>query len=163
MDKASWFKLSLAVVLLAAAGALLWRFSLRTASGTGRAFFYDLSLKKLFAAPRTAIPPIQGLDDPEPDAVRAVVVSTTGHPENKSSWKIAYLEVYSPVLKRQMEAAQAAGTSPAMGRAEAQHHRFVRRLADTAWSPISSPEAERILTEWTVPGTNGITPVVCTP
>ena len=106
---------------------------------------------------------LDSIDDAKEDAVRAVVISTNGHPEDKSSWTIAYLEMYSPELKRQMEQAQATGDSPLMGRGLAQSHRFVRRLTDSQWSPLNSPEGERIVTEWARPGRNGVTPVVCAP
>lgn len=128
-----------------------------------KAFFYDLSEKKLFTAARTLVPPIKGLNNADEDAVRAVVVSTTGKPEDKSSWKIAYLEKYSPELKQQMEAAQATGTSPQMGRGNAQAHRFVRRVDDPQWFPLNTAEAEQVLGELTRPGSNGLTPVVVAP
>ena len=79
------------------------------------------------------------------------------------SWAIAYLEQYSPELKRQMELAQQQGAPPAMGRSEAQQHRFVRRLTDPGWFPLNTPEAEAILTGWATPGPDGVTPVICTP
>jgi len=163
MTRATLAKLILIVVLLGVAGIQAWRW-LREGSGVSeKAFFYDVSEQKLFAGPRNAVPPIRGLNDTQPDAVRAVVISTTANPRDKRSWKIAYLEMYSPELKQQMEAAQTAGTSPSMGRAVAQQHRFVRRVHDPQWFPMGSPEGERIVTEWAVPGTNGITPAVCAP
>lgn len=163
MQRSELAKLLLAIVALAAAALLLWRF-FKTDSGVSeRAFFYDLSQRKLFTGPRTAVPPIQGLDDDKADAVRAVVISTNGNPADKRSWTIAYLEMYAPDLKQQMEEAQATGGSPRMGRALAQTQRLVRRLHDTQWFSLSTPEGERIVTEWATPGSNGITPVVCAP
>lgn len=156
-------KLALALALLALAAVFLWRYAKANRSAADTAFFYDLSQQKLFVGPRTAIPPIRGIDGPEEDGVRAVVISTNGTPEDKASRTIAYLEMYSPELKRQMEEAQRTGTSPEMGRALAQAHRFVRRLADKEWFPLNSPEGERIVTEWARPGPNGMTPVVCGP
>ncbi|MCI0540596.1 MAG: hypothetical protein L0Z50_35800 [Verrucomicrobiales bacterium] len=163
MEKNVFVKLGAAGVMLLLAGLLLWRF-MRDESGVSeKAFFYDVSKLELFVGPRTAVPPIKGIDGPDHDGVRAVVISTNGVPEDKSSWTIAYLEMYSPELKRQMEDAQKTGTSPQMGRAFAQSHRFVRRLTDSEWSSMSSPEGERIVTEWAQPGKNGILPVVCAP
>lgn len=95
--------------------------------------------------------------------MRAVVISTNGTPEDKKSWTVAYLEKYSPELKQQMENAQKTGQSPALGRAGAQEHRFVRRLGEDKWYPMNSPEAERIVSDWATPGPNGVTPVVCSP
>src|SRR5262245_60748258 len=153
-----------AVIMLGAAGLFFWRFVRSEESGVSdQAFFYDLSEKKLFTAPRTSVPPIRGLNDNEEDGVRAIVVSTTGNPRDKTSWKIAYLERYSPELKRQMEAAQTTASSPQMSRIQAQGHRFVRRLADNEWFPMSSAEAEQIVSEWTVPASGANSPVVCTP
>lgn len=162
MSKSERAKLVVSLVLLLIATVFMVRF-LRQTGGTDEAFFYDLSEQKLFTAPRTAVPPIKGLNDDKEDAVRAVVVSTTGNPREESSWKVVYLEMYSPELKRQMEAAQATGTSPEMGRGGAQSHRFVRRVGEDQWHAMNSSEGERIVTEWAAPGENGVTPVVCTP
>ena len=152
-----------AIVLLAVAGIMLVRYLTRKPVISEEAFFYDLSERKLFAAARTSVPPIRGLNNPEEDAVRAVVISTNGDASDRRSWTVAYLEKYSPELKQQMQQAQQTGSSPAMGRELSLQHRFVRRLQDGHWFPMSSPEAERIVSEWAVPGPNGITPVVCTP
>jgi hypothetical protein len=156
-------QLIIALVLLVIATGLLWRFKKSSDSGTDLAFFYDESAKKLFTAPRTMIPPIKGTDGPQEDAYRAVVISRTGKADDKKTWEIAYIEKYSPELKAQMKAAQAAGGSPAMNRAEAQEHRFVRLLKDPTWFPLSAPEAELIVTEWANPGPTGVIPVTCTP
>src|SRR2546422_7302251 len=112
---------------------------------------------------RTAVPPIKGIKGAQEAAVRAVVISTTGDPKDKSSWKVAYLEKYSPELKKQMETAQANGNSPQMGRTEAQAHRFVKRMADSKWFPMDSPQGEAIVSDWATPGPDGVTPVVCAP
>jgi hypothetical protein len=109
------------------------------------------------------VPPIKGINDAQEDAVRAVVISTNGNPRNRSSWKISYFEMYSPELKRQMEAAQASGTSPAMGGRMAQAHRFVRRPSDTQWFPLNSIQGEQIVSEWLGAGPGGGPAVVCTP
>jgi len=163
MDKSALVKLAAALILLGAAGYSTFRWVRQGGGGSEKAFFYDLSEEKLFTGPRTAVPPIKGLNDALPDAVRAVVISTNGNPADKSSWKIAYLEMYSPELKSQIEAARAAGTSPAMGGRMAQAHRFVRRLSDPQWFSLSSPEGERIVNEWLTAGPGGGPAVVCTP
>jgi hypothetical protein len=128
-----------------------------------KAFFYDVSAARLFTDARTAVPPIPGIDGPEEDGFRAVVVSSNGRPEDRDSWHVAYLERFSPELKQQMESAQRSGEALEMGRVAAQAHRFVRRLSESDWHPLDSPEAERILSEWTRPGPTGETPVLCTP
>ncbi|MEO8425808.1 MAG: hypothetical protein ABI651_01720 [Verrucomicrobiota bacterium] len=163
MQNLTLAKLIIAVAMLGVAGVLLGHFIFQRNDVSDKAFFYDLSKQKLFTGPRTSVPPIKGIDDAQEDAVRAVVISTNGTPEAKASWTIAYLEMYSSELKRQMEAAQATGSSPSMGRALAQSQRLVRRLGDSQWFPLSSPEGEQIVTEWARPGPNGTVPVVCAP
>src|SRR5262245_26142945 len=163
MDKSQRMLVILALCILSAAAYLLYRYVTGRAAPSEQAFFYDVSEHKLFKAARNRIPPIKGLNDSEEDGMRAVVISTNGNPADKRSWIIAYLEKYSSELKAQMEKAQATGISPEFGREQALQHRFVRRLADTKWFPMSSPEAERIVTEWAIPGPNGVAPVVCAP
>ncbi len=163
MDRSNSSQLGIAAVLLCVAGFLSWRFFQSNDGISEKAFFYDLSEKKLFTADRSSMPPIRGVNDETHDAVRAVVISTTGKPEDKTSWSVAYLEMYSPELKQQLEEARASGNSPAMGRAAAQHQRLVKRPTDSTWHSLASPEGERIASEWAQPTTNGITPVVCSP
>ena len=163
MPKKDTFKLAAALLMLMVAGVFLFRFVLNEQAGGEKAFFYDLSEKKLFKAARTAVPPIRGINDSIEDGVRAMVISVTGNPADKSSWKIAYLERYSPELKQQMEQAQATGDPPPMGRGLAQMHRFVRRLETDEWFSLATPEGEAIVNGWIALGTNGTTPVVCTP
>jgi hypothetical protein len=163
MNRPEIVKLILAVLLLGLAAGLGLRFFQREGSRTDRAFFYDLSERKLFSGPRNAVPPIRGVDGAEEDAVRAMVISTNGNPADPAGRMIAYLEKYSAELKREMEAARASGGSPAMGRAEAQAHRLVQRPGDSEWYPMSSPEAERIVSAWLTAGPGGSTAVICSP
>ena len=163
MDLGNGGKAAAAVVMLGIAGVLLWRF-VRSGQGDGeKAFFFDLSEQRLFVADRGLIPPVRGVNDAVEDGVRAVVVSTNGQPQTKSTWRIAYLETYSPVLKQQMDAARAAGTSPQMGRASAQAHRLVKRPTDREWVSLATAEGERIVSEWTTWGSGDTAPVVCSP
>ena len=160
--------LVLAIVLLAGAA---FRFShyLGERAQTGEnAYFYDLSERKLFVAPRTLVPPIRGLNNDEPDGMRAIVISTSGNPKDKASQKIAYLEKYAPELKQQLESMQSGkadvGTSEIrISRGAAQSLTFVRRLEEDTWYPVNSSAAEKIMTEWQVPGPDGKVPVVCVP
>lgn len=87
-------------------------------------------------------PPIRGINDDRPDAVRAIVISTNGHPNDKTSRTIAYLETCSVELKKQYEAAQSGGPPPPMGRSAAQNHRLVRRLSDTNWHSLASAKGK---------------------
>jgi hypothetical protein len=160
--------LVVAVVLLAGAAVLFARFVRERRPSDDLSYFYDLSEKKLFTASRTLVPPIRGINDEELDGVRAVVVSTNGDPGAPASRRIAYLEKYSPELKRQLEAMQSGGefTAPAgarISRGAAQSFTFVRRLNEETWHAVNSVEAEKIMTEWQVLGPNGAAPVVCVP
>ena len=126
MKKTNAFKLTFAIAGLAAAGVILYGHFSGGDAYPENAFFYDLSEKELFEAPRTLIPPIKGINDDEEDGVSAVVISVTGDPKDKSSRKIAYLEKYSPELKRDLEQAQRTGEASQIGRAQAQLLRLVR-------------------------------------
>jgi hypothetical protein len=163
MNRDARLKLAAALLLLALAVGFFIRFARRDDGLSDRAFFYDPSARRLFTGPRTAVPPIRGVDGEQADAVRAVVISTNGNPRDVAARTIAYLETYSPELKRQMEVAQASGEAPSMGRGLAQTHRFVRRPGDTGWHPMTSPEAERIVSEWLTAGPDGGPAVICTP
>ena len=162
MNRSNVFKLVLAVALLGGATVLLIRF-LRQGDGISeQTFFYDLSEKKLFAAPREALPPIRGLNNAEEDAVRAVVISTTDSPQAKASRKIAYLEKYAPEFKQQLEQVRTGQAEP-LPRGARNAFRFVRRVNEGEWHAVGSPEGEKILTEWNVPGPDGKFPAVCVP
>ena len=163
MNASNAIKLGLAVLSLAVAGFLAVRFVRQSGGASEKAFFYDLSEQKLFSAARGAVPPIRGLNDDKEDAVRAMVISTNGNPRDRKSWKISYLEMCSPELKREFEAAQASGSNPQISRGAAQNHRLVRRLTDTQWHALTSAEAERIVSEWLTAGPDGGPAVVCTP
>jgi len=157
--------LVLAIALLAGAA---FRFSVFLGERGQRdenAYFYDLSERKLFVAPRTRVPPIRGINNEEPDGMRAIVISTSGNPKDK---KIAYLEKYAPELKQQFEAMQSGQESRApsggrISRGAAQSFIFVRRLNEESWYPVNSMEGEKIMTEWQIPGADGKTPFVCAP
>jgi hypothetical protein len=157
-----------AIALLAGAGVLLLRFFGERRQPEEHAFFYDLSERKLFSAPRTLVPPIRGVNDDTQDGVRAVVIATSGNANDRASRKIAYLEKYAPELKRQVEAMQSGEeTSLPAGaritRGAAQSFTFVRRVDEETWYPLNSPEAEKIMTDWQSQGLNGATPAVCVP
>jgi hypothetical protein len=167
MNRKAAVMLLFAVVLLTGAGVRFGRFFRERSSSDALAYFYDLSERKLFVAPRTLVPPIRGINDTEPDGMRAVVVSSSGDPRNKAGQKVAYLEKYSPELKQQLESMQAGQESPPsagrISRGAAQSFTFVRRLNEETWYPVNSSEAERIMAEWQVPGADGRVPVVCVP
>ena len=153
-------------MLLAVAAVLMVRIFWSQREAEGMAYFYDLSEQKLFVAPRTSVPPIRGINNDEPDGVRAVVVSTSGEAKDKKHRQIAYLEKYSPELKQQFENLRdgsAAAATARIARGQSQAHIFVRRANEPTWHPANSPEAEKIMTEWQAPGPDGKAPVVCVP
>ena len=163
MTRQNLIKLVGAVLGIAVAAFFLVRYFTNNSGLSDKAYFYDLSEKKLFTGPRSAIPPIRGINDDEEDGVGALVISTSGDPADKKSRKIAYLEKYSTELKRDLEQAQKTGKAAQIGRSVAQGLRFVRSESDTAWHSLATEEGNRIVTSWATPGANGITPVICNP
>ena len=162
MNRSNVGKLVLAVALLGVATVILVRF-LRQGDGLAEeTFYYDLSEKKLFAGPREALPPIRGLNDAEEDGVRAVVIALNDDPKDKIHRKIVYLEKYAPEFKLQLAQVRAGQAAP-LPRNARNASRFVRRVEGVEWYPVSSPEGEKIETEWNVPGPDGRFPVVCVP
>ncbi len=156
-------KLAGTLLLLGLAGYLLYGFWQSQGQPLDKAFFYDLSEKKLFVASRTSIPPIPGINNSEADGVRAVVISTNGQAADKTSRRIAYLETYGPELRAQMVAAQATGTSPEMGREAAMAQRLVCRPQELKWHAMNTPEAEQIVNEWLALGPGGGPATLCSP
>ena len=155
-------KVALAGALLAGAALMLFRFFTQNDGTSEKTFFYDLSEKKLFALPRETLPPCRGLNNPQAEAVRAVVISISGDPKDAASRKIAYLEKYAPELKQNLEKARIGQAEP-LPRNARDNYRLVKRLADAEWHRVSSAEGEKILAEWNVPGPDGKYPAVCTP
>jgi len=160
----------LLVLALLAVAAVLVTKSLRgqRSDSDGAVYFYDLSEKKLFAAPRSSVPPIRGINNTEEDAVRAIVIATNGNPREKKQIQIAYLEKYTPELKAQIEAlrkAEAAGQSTAgmIASGAVPKNTLVRRLTDADWVLMTSLAGERIVSEWNQPGPDGRYPAVCVP
>jgi hypothetical protein len=160
MNRRAKMQLAASLIMLAAAAFIFMNSWHANAAGP-KAFFYDLSKGELFTADANLIPPIRGIDNAEEDGVKAVVIAP--NPNDKKNRRIAYLERFSPELKRDMEEARAKQTAPLISRAMAQSMRFVRRANDPTWYPMISPEGQRIVSEWTAPGPDGLSPVVCTP
>ena len=155
-------KLIVSLIMLSLAGLIAFNFFRTHREPLPLAYFYDLSEQKLFTAPQSSVPPIPGTDGKAHDAVRALVYSPSGDCEKDQ--QIAYLEKYSPELKKQFEAAKAAPNQEIsrMSRGAAQSHTFVCRVGQTNWFPVDSQEGERIIDEWRFahPGKN---PTICIP
>ena len=155
-------KILLALVLLAGASYLAVRHFTRPPGVTEQAFFYDLSERKLFAAPLQSDPPIKGLNNDERDAVRAVVISTSADPRDKSGQRIAYLEQYAPELIAHLAKVRAGQAEPFSSKVR-NGYRLVKRPSDPSWHTVASPEGQQILSEWNRPGPDGKFPAVCSP
>ena len=161
-------KVVLALILLAAAVVCFIKLSPARESRDENAYFYDLDEQKLFVAPRSSIPPIKGIKGAAMAGVRAIVVSKTGDPADKKHRQIAYLEKYSPEIKQLFEEvrqARAEGHSAEgrIDRSQIPPNTWVRRLKDTDWHALSTPEGEQIANEWNTPGPDGRVPVICSP
>ena len=78
-----------AVVLIAVASWRLWIVFRSDSGPSEKAWFYDLSEKKLFVAERGLVPPIRGMNDAQEDGVRAVVVAPPGKCDEASARRIA--------------------------------------------------------------------------
>jgi len=162
MNRSNILKLVLAVVLLSGAGFMFARFFRQDDGVSEKTYFYDLSEKKLFATSRETLPPTRGLNGVEEDAVRAVVVAANGNPKDKAGRKIAYLEKYALEYKQQLAKVRSGEADP-LPRNARNGFIFVKRVDDAEWHAMSSPEGEKILTEWNVAGPDGKYPAVCVP
>jgi len=162
MGKATVAKLVLVVVLLAGAAFGFYRHFNADTGISEQTFFYDLSEKKLFTTSREALPPIRGLNNEEEDAVRAVVICTSGNPDNPADRRIAYLERYAPELKRSLEQVREGKAEPLPSKIR-NGYRFVKRVDEDKWFAANTPEGEKILNGWNVAGPDGKQPVVCVP
>jgi hypothetical protein len=163
VNRSAVLKLVLVVVLLGLAPVLYWKLSPSGEARDDQAYFYDLKEQKLFVASRSLIPPAPGIKGSEPTGVRAVVISTNGNPKDAASRRIAYLEKYSPELKQVLEGVRAGKVTDVPSHEARQGQIYVKRLTDSQWYPINTPEGERVMSEWSVPGPGGVTPVVCSP
>ena len=162
MTKSALAKLLLAVILLAGAGFGFYRYFRDDSGISEKTYFYDLSAKKLFAAPREAVPPIRGIDNAEEDAVRAIVICVSGDPEKAANRKIAYLEKYTPELKQNLEQVRDGKAQP-LPRGQRKGYIYVKRSEDKDWYRADTPEGEAVMNGWDVPGQDGKMPIVCVP
>ncbi len=133
-----------------------------------RVWFYDQNTARLYAAPRTLIPP----DGDNESRVRAMVIGFQGLGNRIGQIKIAYLEKYSPEFKALLQRAALAHAAklpfwekvPAESSAYYQSNAFVKRLDETPWHAVGTPEARQILAEWHAwRGPNGELPLISVP
>lgn len=168
-------QLSKSVIILAGLGAVAWltvsilRNSSRGGAGN-HLWFYDESEKKLYSMPDTTIPPDKGIGGPRGDGEKAVVVTFGKNWRDRNKQRIAYLQKYTPDLKRtldEMILARAAhrvfeGKVPSPLSAYFQTNTLVKRVDDHDWYPANSDEGKKIQTEWRAwRGPDGSGPVIC--
>ncbi len=168
MSTSAPVKVVFSLVLLSAAAVFYIKLSPSRESDNGDAYFYDLEEQKLFVAPRGSIPPINGIKGEAMAGVRAIVISTTGNPADKEHRQIAYLQKYSPEIKRlfdEVRQARAEGRSEEgrIDRREVPGNTLVRRLHDKEWHALDTEEGRKIASEWNTPGPDGRAPIVCSP
>ncbi len=164
------------VLILSGLGIAGWmavsslRNSLRSGDPGSRAWFYDESEKKLYSMPVTTIPPDKGIGGISGDGEKAVVVTFGKDWHDRDKWRIAYLEKYTPSLKKNLEEliiARAAhrifdGSVPSRQSEYFQTNTLVKRVDDPDWYPANSDEGKNILTEWrSWRGPDGSQPMVC--
>ena len=167
-NKTAQVQLVLAFGLLAASVFFFLKFSPPHENQHGEAYFYDLDEHQLFVAPRGSIPPINGINGAAQAGVRAIVIATNGNPADKKNLTIAYLEKYSPETKKLFEEvrqARAEGRSEEgrIDRRLVPGNTWVRRLDDTNWEPLDTPQGKSISSDWQKPGPDGQLPTVCSP
>ena len=162
MNSGNVIKIIVAVLLLAGAAFGFHRFFSKDDGIAEKAFFYDLSEKKMFTASREALPPIKGVNDPTEDGVRAIVICVSGNPEDPANQKTAYLEKYAPELKLNIEQARLGKVEP-MSTRERNAYRLVARVGEDKWHSATSSEGQKIMTSWHVAGADGKYPAVCSP
>lgn len=137
-----------------------------------RVWFYDQSERRLYEAPRDAVPPDKGVGGARGDGVRAVVIAFRGEEQDSAKRKIAYLETNTPELKAIFERVRAArgagrpyqGPMPSRDSDFFRTNTLVRLVDEPTWHPLGSPEGRRITTEWqTLRSPGGQPPVICLP
>lgn len=137
--------------------------------GRLKIWFYDESERRLYAAPRDTIPPDHGTGGVPDDGVKAIVVAPDGLQNDPTQRRIAYLETYTPELKKLLEGVRAAkaagkrydGTIPTNESDFFQKNTLVRRVSEAQWFEAGSAEGHQIMTEWrSWPGSDGL-PLPC--
>jgi hypothetical protein len=139
-------KIGLVVVIVVIAGAV-WALTGGGRSEEPMVYFYDLSEKTLFEAPRDSFAPIEGIGGEPGDGVEAVVVRC---PECGGDQKrIAYLKTHTPEYKQKRnEARQADEPIPGLTRQWIAENTLVRLVDEDEWHVATSPDGGKIVTGW---------------
>ncbi len=169
MTQSELIKVGVAAVALVGAGVVIWSRLASDDAGAAPVYFYDVSEKQLYAVPKDSVPPLAGLGGAADDGVRAYVIACKGDCGDVSKRKIAYLETYTPELRKlqsEINAALKAGTPPPPGESRDFYssNTLVRLVDAEKWYPISSPEGLEITRAWMNDlCADGKQKVVCTP
>lgn len=158
-------KLTVAVLgFVLAALVFVWRGWGAIDSAEPMDYYYDLSAEQLFTAPRSAIPPIQGVDGPELDGVRAYVFRC-GNCDGSEARRIAFLETHTKQLKRYLKRAESGSLKRPIhaGFRGVQRGTLVKRKGDEQWVSRASGRARRITTAWMDACEDGEEPSLCRP
>jgi hypothetical protein len=113
-----------------------------------RVFFYDQREKRLYATAEESLPP-----DAAGGGVRAVVVAPAGLQGSESKPRIAFLETYTNALRDRITSQRARASTeelhPSSDDPFVLKNTLVRRESESDWHDLSTPEAWRIVSEWT--------------
>lgn len=162
--------------LLAIGAIVLGVSRLRSTLATGeeglQVWFYDPGREKLYTVAKDTIPPDEEVGGPKGHGVRAMIVAGQTGCGDRSQQRIAYLETYTPELKKLLEdirAARGQGRTydrpiPASDSDYFAKNTLVRRPGESSWHDMTTAEARRIVAEWREwRGPDGSGLVVCTP
>jgi len=136
------------IIILAVAGAAaFFVFGRGDSEAAKYQYFYDLSEKRLYRAPRAGFAPEAGVGGAPGDGVEAVVV---GCPDcGTKSLRIAYLKTHTPEYKQKHDAAVRTGVPiEGLTRPWIADHTLVRLVDGDKWYPASSEGGTHIVSEW---------------
>jgi len=133
----------------------------KTGEESAKVWFYNLASKRLYAAARDVIPP-------DGNGVRAIVVAYPGEEADPAKRKIAYLEKYTPELKRLLEQLKARRPMtekiPTRDSQYFQDNTLVSSVTESDWHPVNSVEGKTTTSAWrSWVGPGGERPIVCIP
>lgn len=166
-------KVAAAGLAIIGAGTLAARQFMKPSGEEGlKGWFYDESEKELFQAAVHSAPPIAGIGGTKGDGARAIIVACKGECGDKSKFRIAYLEKFTPELKTLFDELRAAresskpyeGKMPAREGSYVQDNTLVRRVNEDGWHAHSSAEGKKIVVEWQSQRCpDGSKPRICAP
>ena len=132
-----------------AAFALLMVFRTVTRDTSPRAWYYDLSEGRLYAASLLGIPPLEGIGGERGDGVKAVVIAPEGECSDADARRIVYLLTYTDEYKRLKTQARETGeANETADRGFQATSTLVKRVDDAEWVVANSPEGEAIVMEF---------------